>query len=229
MSLIESKTVNGIESDLWSLRRGAGNQTWLLIIPGHGVRCVNFGGRGMARRMWVTVVGEDNETANNQVIHAHIRAHFGNANEYVRWEFELKGRGPWWESQIGLWYHVANQTDFHVVLKTSVFNSSDLSDLLFFVKQMNACNLIEIINLHDFVITPLLDQKAKRKDDPKFHYAIIYVNMRVGIRPLMKAITVYLRVWSRERHRVHSLCLREAIQDNNQHISCNIECTIVMP
>ena len=69
---IRTQCVGGVSSVSILLRRGAGNATWILAVPGHGVRRVTVGGRcGITQR-----IGRDLEPSDSAVITAHLKAHF---------------------------------------------------------------------------------------------------------------------------------------------------------
>ena len=68
--------VNGVESVCWRMHRAAGNATYIVVVPGHGVRMVLLGGRGIARGYTVRQLGTDPEGADVRVMVAHLRVHF---------------------------------------------------------------------------------------------------------------------------------------------------------
>lgn len=68
--------VNGVESVCWRMHRAAGNATYIVVVPGHGVRMVLLGGRGIARGYTVRQLGTDPEGADARVMIAHLRVHF---------------------------------------------------------------------------------------------------------------------------------------------------------
>ena len=74
--LTTAQTVDGVQSLCMCLARSAGNSSWIVAVPGHGVRQIMLGGRGRARAWRCRLIGNDPEGADIDVMIAHLRAHF---------------------------------------------------------------------------------------------------------------------------------------------------------